>query len=97
MLRKIDAMHAIYGTDPEGRRCKDCPFLLRSTPTERTYYKCSVYGISSGPGTDWTRRNAACGLIDKPFPEDETRILDRIKHAPRKHEEQLDGQLQMEI
>ncbi len=97
MLRKIDAMHAIYGTDPEGRRCDDCPFLLRTVPTNRTYYKCSVYGISSGASTDWAKRSLACGLIGKPFPKDETRIIDRLKHAPRKTIEQLDGQIQMEF
>ncbi len=59
--------------------------------------QCSVYGISSGASTDWARRNLACGLIGKQFPKDETRIIDRLKHAPRKTIEQLDGQIQMEF
>ena len=42
-MKKIDLMYATFGIDTQCRRCKDCPCLVRVTPTSRPYYKCSVY------------------------------------------------------
>ena len=91
-LRKIDAMHKYYGFG--SGRCENCPHFRRKV-YNRTYYKCLVYGSSNSEATDWRCGYTACGLIDKPFPEDETRIVTRIT-ASKKEEEPLPGQIRME-
>lgn len=75
MLRKIDAMHHYYGFGVG--ICANCPHFAKKR-YDRTYHKCLVYGDSNGEATDWRCGYPACGLIDKPFPEDEIRIVKRI-------------------
>ena len=90
--RKIDAMHKYYGYG--SGLCENCPHFRRKA-YDRTYYKCLVYGDSNSEATDWRCGYTACGLIDKPFPEDETRIVTRIASS-KKREEPLPGQIRME-
>lgn len=33
-MKKIDLMHATFGIDPQCRKCKDCPCLVRISPTK---------------------------------------------------------------
>ena len=87
-LRKIDAMHHYYGFG--SGICENCPHFLKKV-YDRTYFKCLVYGDSNSDKTDWRCSYTACGLIDKPFPEDETRIVYRI--IPKREEKPIDGQI----
>lgn len=94
-MRKIDAMHHYYGCG-EGV-CGDCPhFVIREWGAKR-FFKCSVYGCSRSMATDWGKKYPSCGLKDKPFPAGETRIVNRIAHTKEIREEQLPGQLAMDI
>ena len=92
-LRKIDAMHKYYGFG--SGRCENCPHFRRKVYS-RTYNKCLVYGDSNSEATDWRCSYQACGLIDKPFPEDETRIVTRVI-AEKRDNEPLPGQIAMDL
>jgi hypothetical protein len=88
-MRKIEAMHHYYGHGVGF--CKDCPHFSEKIYS-RTYFKCLVYGDSASEATDWRKSYVACGLIDKPFPDDERRVVERI--VARKQEDQpLPGQM----
>ena len=92
-VRKIDAMHKYY--EYGSGRCENCPHFRRKV-FNRTYYKCLVYGDSNSEATDWRCGYTACGLIDKPFPEDETRIVTRII-AKKIDDGLLPGQIVMDL
>ena len=92
-IRKIDAMHKYYGFG--SGRCENCPHFRRKV-FDRTYHKCLVYGDSNSEATDWRCGYTACGLIDKPFPADETRIVTRII-ASKIDNEPIPGQLVMDL
>lgn len=92
-VRKIDAMYYFYGEDPNGRKCIDCEHLISGEYHDKHYYKCTVYGCSHSEGTDWRKKYFACGLIGKPFPEDDKRIIDIIRHKPIKNYNPVSGQI----
>lgn len=91
-IRKIDAMHHYYGFGVGF--CKDCPHFVEKE-WERKFYKCLVYGDTNSEATDWRKNYVACSLIDKPFPEGDRRIVDRI--IIQREEEQIPGQMMMDI
>lgn len=88
ILRKIDAMYHYFGTGTG--RCENCPHFIKKF-CDKTYYKCRMYGDSNAESTDWKRSYTACGLIDKPLPEDELKVVYRIVAV--KDNEPLPGQL----
>ena len=88
-VRKIEAMHYYYGYGVGF--CKDCHHF-REKEYGRTYFKCLVYGDSDSEATDWRKSYIACGLIDKPFPEGDIRIVKRII-VNRNDDEPLPGQI----
>ena len=92
-VRKIDAMHKYYGYGVG--RCENCPHFTRKVYS-RTYNKCLVYGDSNSEATDWRCGYTACGLIDKPFPEGDVRIVKMII-AEKKDNQPLPGQLAMDF
>lgn len=92
-MKKIDAMHHFYGYG--NGLCGECPHFVRRQ-YDKTYFKCSVYGTSHSEASDWRKSYIACGLIDKPFPADEKRIIERVTRDQRQ-EEQLLGQIRMDI
>ncbi len=92
--RKIEAMHKIYGEDPKGRNCQECPRFFEGEYHNRNYFKCSVYGLSRSESTDWRKSWTACSLFDEPFPQGELRVIDRIK-PPKKPEPEIRGQISM--
>lgn len=59
-LKRIAMMHRRHGVTP-GQTCGTCQHLT-SHGHNRTYFKCRRYGVSSGSGTDWRLKWAACGL-----------------------------------
>lgn len=97
-MRKIDLMYATFGIDPQCRRCKDCPCLVRVTPTSRAHYKCTVYGESASEATDWAGKWTACGRFGKPLAPGENTVLYQAKGSARKSPEApLPGQIKMEV
>lgn len=64
-VRKIDLMHKCFGTDNK-HKCGECSNLIAKF-YQRIYYKCSVYGDSSGEGTDWAKSWVACGMFGKQY------------------------------
>lgn len=92
-LRKIEAMYHYYGRDTEERKCKECEHLLTGEYHNKHYCKCTVYGCSHSLATDWRKNYPACGLIGKPFPNEDNRIKDVLKYNPIQKEEQIEGQL----
>ena len=90
-LRKIDVMYRHYGFGVG--RCESCPHFKKKT-FDRTYHKCLVYGESNSEATDWRKSWDACGLIDKPFPEKDQRIVNLVA-AKREDEKPIPGQLML--
>ena len=90
-MRKIDAMYQYYGKSTG--RCENCPHFVKRE-WDRVYYKCTVYGVSSSEATDWRKSYTACGLIDKPFPDGETRAVTRIR-PEREDNKPAEGQTTM--
>ena len=92
---KIHAMHRMYGPDPLGRICADCPHLVKRV-RDKTYYKCVLYGASNSAATDWAKKWQACMLIDhSPEPDNFQPVVERLKHMP-KEDEPLEGQMTIE-
>lgn len=61
--KRIAYMHSVHGRR-ESERCGDCRHLLIKEHVGR-YFKCQLYGITSGPGTDWRKKWEACGLFSR--------------------------------
>jgi len=61
--RKIFAMHRRFGTCGV-LRCKDCDHLCSYEYRRSRYYKCRLYGMSCGEGTDWKSSYQACGMYN---------------------------------
>lgn len=57
--KRIGSMHRKFGTTPD-QRCGACTHLVRREMAG-TYFKCSLYGDTHGPATDWRLRWPACG------------------------------------
>ena len=92
---KIHAMHRLYGPDPLGRICADCPHLVK-IKRDKTYYKCTLYGVSASVATDWAKKWQACMLINHDVEDDNFQpVLERLKHESRP-DEPLEGQMRME-
>jgi hypothetical protein len=54
-------MIKVYGVGPNGAKCKTCKHLTSIRPGQNKYYKCSLRGITHGPGTDHRVNWNACG------------------------------------
>ncbi len=66
--RQLAAMWSKFGPGPAGETCKNCVALRGYRGYgggRRTYYKCSVYGVSSSEATDWRLKWPACGYFEK--------------------------------
>lgn len=97
-MKKIDLMYATFGIDPQCRKCRDCPCLVRVSPTSRAFYKCSVYGESSSEATDWAGKWMACGRFGKPLEPGEHTVLYMARGNNRNPAEgPIPGQIIMEL
>ena len=97
-MKKIDLMYAIFGVDPQCRKCRDCLCLVQISPNSRAYYKCNVYGESSSEATDWAGKWMACGRFGKPLEQGERAVLWVTKgNKDNSREGQLPGQIRMEV
>lgn len=92
MKRKIEAMHEIYGYGMG--MCDSCQHLLEKKPGT---VKCRVYGEESTENTDWKRNYVACGLIGKPFPEQDRRIVLLVGTERYDDSQQIAGQITMDL
>ena len=93
MLRKIDLMYELFGR-ADGK-CKDCEHYRTFKYHDKSYRKCSVYGITQSEASDWKAGYCACGL----FPNKENTygrdIIELRICNNRDSEEQIDGQINM--
>ena len=90
-MKKIEAMHNVYGKDAE-HKCKEC-CNLSAYSQNRTWHKCEMYGISSSEATDWAKSSMACGKFNIPFDANKNvPLIKKLKHEPR-IDEPLPGQL----
>ena len=87
-IKKIDAMHYYYGC-AEGK-CEDCEHFI-TIRHDRLYHKCEMYGVSSSEASDWRCSYPACGLFNKPLP-DERRVMDRLVYC-RNDAQPIEGQI----
>ena len=93
VAKKIDAMHALYGT-ADGT-CKDCPHLISGRYHDRILHKCEAYGCTHSEATDWRLKYVACGLKNLPLP-DERPVIDRVRGQREYVSEQIEGQITLE-
>ena len=63
VAKKIDKMHLLYG-QVVGQLCRDCVHLASGNYHGTLYHKCSLYGMTHGPGTDWKLGYPACGKFE---------------------------------
>lgn len=52
------------GKGPEGRTCKSC-YYLQQVQFSKTYYKCGIYAITHGPGTQIATTDPACARYQR--------------------------------
>ena len=96
MARKIEAMHDLYGRAPG--ICGDCDHFSIQCWRSRSYFKCEAYSTSCSEASDWRKHYIACGLLNKPLPDDFQPVLDWLKRQPRlKADEVVPGQMRMEV
>lgn len=62
--RKILFMQGRYGKPPAGVQCRDCVHFV-DVRLAKTYHKCTLFGITGGPGTDWRCRFPGCGKFER--------------------------------
>lgn len=65
-MEKIERMHWLYGLD-KGHRCRECSRLEWVHTSGQTACKCQVYGVRSGPATDWSEDWEACGMRNRSY------------------------------
>jgi hypothetical protein len=103
---KIQLMYEEYGRVP-GCRCRNCDHLIARVNGDcnRVWYKCAMFGVSGGEGTDWRCGNEACGAI-RIDPEDAKKrkmygeVYRRCKWLRKrkmKPAEQSEGQMAMDL
>lgn len=92
--RKIDAMHAIYGT-VQDMHCADCPHFIAGRYHDKMLFKCEAYGITHSEATDWRKRYVACSLVHLPLP-DERPVIDRLRGLKTRIQDQIYGQITVE-
>lgn len=63
LAKRLDKMHLMYGRRDD-QQCGDCAHFV-SVSYANTYHKCTLYGQSHGPATDWRVRYVACGRFEQ--------------------------------
>lgn len=94
IARKIDAMHALYGT-ADGQ-CRDCPHFVEGYYHDKKLFKCEAYGFTHSDASDWRKSYTCCGLKDLPLPDDGP-VIDRLKRQRIYVEKPIEGQIAMDI
>lgn len=102
MLRKIDAMHSLYGVrqkmvDGRPATCGDCPHYHSGRYHDRILRKCKAYGMTHSEATDWKKSNEPCGLIDLSLPDNFVPVIDILKHKRIQGEKLIPGQIKMDF
>ena len=91
-LRKIEAMHSMFGVLPD-MRCEDCANLIQGEYHDRHYRKCLIYGASHSEATDWRKKYVACGMYNRDWMG--TPIVKTARQAAAATEP-CEGQITME-
>ena len=97
---KVARIRSVYGSGPDGKRCKTCAWLVYHM-RDRTWYKCRVYGTSHSDATDWCLSNPACGMYaeeETELPKDFRTVMEIYRRVPppRPREPEIEGQISME-
>lgn len=101
---KMDIMYQEYGR-LDGAICRNCEHLEAHVNADctRVWYKCRMFGVSSGPGTDWRCGSEACGAF-RIDPKDAKKrklygeVYRRCKGLRKKKPElQVEGQTSMNL
>ena len=59
--RKIDLMHKLHGVSA-GNKCGDCENFFRTNWDQANqHFKCKLFGVTHGEGTDWRKSYLSCG------------------------------------
>ena len=68
-IESDNPMVRAHDRGPEGKKCKDCAFLIRYKYRSKTYLKCEKRGITHGAGTDHKAKFEACKKFEQEEPE----------------------------
>lgn len=93
---KINRMYKAYGKNVH-EKCGHCCNFISGKYNGKTYSKCLAYGATHCEATDWSRRHMACGIFAEPFDESKRRPLIEVYKAGRTVNQQIEGQMEMEI
>jgi hypothetical protein len=55
------SMHGAYGAGPKDKKCGDCFFITRDTHHNKAYFKCQIFGVTRGQGSDFRKKWPSCG------------------------------------
>lgn len=91
--KKIDAMHARFGT-ADGT-CGECEHFIEGRYHDRILFKCEAYGMTHSEATDWRKKWSCCGLKNLPLP-DGNGVFYAVRGQREYTEEQIPGQITME-
>lgn len=58
---QLRTMHREHGIAGNGKVCAQCQHLRHYEYHRKHYFKCNIYGVSNGAGTDWRKSWPACG------------------------------------
>lgn len=67
-IESENPMVRLYDRGPNGKKCKECKFLLRLYHHNKTYIKCEKRGVTHGKGTDYRVRWEACSKFEQEQP-----------------------------
>lgn len=70
-LTPHEKMIAVHGRDKECRKCRFCAHLERQEYHNKVYFKCLLFGVTRGAGTDWRLKWDACGMIKETGAHEE--------------------------
>ena len=87
--QKANRMYKQFGKLTDGRKCKDCDNLIKNG-SNRTYYKCAIYGNTRSAASDWRISNTACGMINREYKD---RPIIELRETKNRSDEQIEGQL----
>lgn len=62
--RRHQVMIRLHGRR-EGRQCRSCARLVRTSWGRQRYLKCEAFGVSASATTDWRAGWEACGLCEE--------------------------------
>ncbi|MCD8286180.1 MAG: hypothetical protein LUD50_03010 [Clostridia bacterium] len=89
-MARAAEMQRLSGGTTDGHTCSECCNFLTITPTDRTVFKCKLYGVTRSQASDWAKSWRACAWFNQERPE---RNLMMVHAHEKKPVPQCEGQI----